>query len=370
MKSIRKNVLLVGGGSGGHIVPISEIYKILKKENSLKVYVVGGGGEIENVFYGDIPQYHKIYAGKLHRVITWKNIIESIKLIVGFFQSFFLLIKIKPKVIFAKGGYVSLPVTFWARILSIPYFIHESDIEMGYSNRLAANGAKKIFTGFPVKFFSRYEWVSKVEFVGQLVNASEKTEKFNFGFKNNKSSLFVTGGSQGSKIINDTVFDALKILLPKYNIMHQTGSLSYNQAVSVGDGLDSGMKSSYFVKDFFDIVDKQNLMYSAIKQADLIITRCGLNTLAEIAFLGKPMIMIPYQHSSGDHQMKNAMEIGAVTELPVINDKDLNKDILIKTIETVLDEKNKDNKLMQKYEKIFPRNGLKIVTDNILKEVI
>jgi len=263
-----------------------------------------------------------------------------------------------------------LPITFWARVLSIPYFIHESDIEMGYSNRLAASGAKKVFTGFPANFFSRYKWVGKVEFVGQLVNISEKTEKYDFGFKNNKPCIFVTGGSQGSKIINDTVFDTLKVLLPMYNIMHQTGSLSYDQAVSAKDKLDISMKSSYFVKDFFDIVDKRNLMYSAIKQADLIITRCGLNTLAEIAFMGKPMIMIPYQHSSGDHQMKNAMEIGAITDLPVINDKDLNKDVLIKTIETVFDEKNKDNELIQKYEKIFPRNGLKIVTDNIIKEVI
>ncbi len=370
MQKTQQNVLLVGGGSGGHVVPIFEIYKILKTYEGLKLTIVGAGGEIEENFYGKIPGYHKIFAGKMHRVITWKNIIELFKLTIGFFQALFLLIDIRPKVIFAKGGYVSLPITFWARVLGITYYIHESDIEMGFSNRIAADGAKKIFTGFPAKFFQQYPWSSKVEFVGQLVRIPADTGHFEFGFDNNKPTLLVTGGSQGSKIVNDTVIASLDNLLPRYNIIHQTGTFSYDDATDAKDGLCSDMKSSYFVKDFFSFVDDKNMMYIAMKKADLIITRCGLNTLAEIAILRKPMIMVPYQHSSGDHQNKNAKEISAITGFPILHDKDLNPDVLTKLIDEIMAEKPNIETLSEKYERIFPQSGLKIVSDNILKEVL
>ncbi len=370
MKSNDKSVLLVGGGSGGHAAPILEIYKILKKHSDLKLTVVGGGGEIEKNFFGEIAEYYQISAGKMHRVITWRNIVEFFKLMKGFFQALSLLLKLRPKIIFAKGGYVSLPITFWARMLGIDYFIHESDIEMGFSNRLAEKKKKKIFTGFPVKFFSGFQWSGKVDFVGQLVAMPNNIKNFDFGFKNDRPTILVTGGSQGSKIINDTIFNSLDKMLLKYNIIHQTGVLSWDDAVVAKNALNDNMKNSYFIKDFLGALDQTNIMYSAINNADLVITRCGLNTLAEIAFLAKPMIMIPYQHSSSDHQNKNAKEIGEITGFPILYDRELNYSSLDAVISQILSRKETAETIAEKYEKMFPQNGLKIVSENILKEVL
>jgi UDP-N-acetylglucosamine--N-acetylmuramyl-(pentapeptide) pyrophosphoryl-undecaprenol N-acetylglucosamine transferase len=362
-----QRILLVGGGSGGHVAPILALYNKLKqKDSSLNLLIVGTGGQVEQQFYQSISEYRKIYAGKLHRVLTWRNIPEVIKLTLGLFQSLYLLVRFSPDKIFSKGGYASLPIIFWAKILRIPYSLHESDIDMGYSNRFAASSAQKIFTGFNVSFYNRYSWKDKVVFTGQLIEKA-KTEDFIYQFDHKKPVILITGGSQGSKIINETLIKALPQLLSSYYLIHQTGSLSYADVIKEREKLSNNEKESYYVNDFFDNNTKNHSMQSAIAESDLVITRCGLNTLAEIAMARKPIIMIPYKHSAGNHQMKNALEIAKKTDLPIIKDDDLTAETLIKCIKDLFEKKADFSSMTAKYKEIFPENGLEIVADYLLK---
>jgi UDP-N-acetylglucosamine--N-acetylmuramyl-(pentapeptide) pyrophosphoryl-undecaprenol N-acetylglucosamine transferase len=274
-----------------------------------------------------------------------------------------IFLSFRPSVIFSKGGFVSLPIVFWAKVFKTKYYIHESDIEIGFANKFAAGSAEKVFTGFPSHFYQSYPWKDKVLFVGQLIEKSEASD-YDFGFQDKKPVILVTGGSQGSKVINDTVFGALKEILKSYNLIHQTGTRSYEEAVRVKNSLTLSEKSSYFIQSFLD----QKIMEKAISVASLIVTRCGLNTLAEIAVAKKPIIMIPYKHSSSDHQVKNAQEINRITGFPIIKDDDLAPEKLMEKIREMAKNDARIQKMISKYSEIFPENGLKIVAEELMKE--
>lgn len=328
--------------------------------------VICSNGDFDKRVFAGVANCKAIYCGKLHRVITWKNFIELFKLKIGLFQSLYYLLTFKPDVIFSKGGFVSFPVVLWARILRIPYAIHESDIEMGYVNRFAARGARVIFTGFPDRFYNS-DWLKKIRFSGQLIMKPVKG-KFDFGFSHKKPVVLITGGSQGSKVINEAVINNLDILLKKYNLIHQTGSYSFELVVKAREALDEEEKASYFVTEFLGLMNGENLMHTSVCAADLVVSRCGLNTLAEIALALKPVIMIPYKHSSADHQRKNALEISKITGFPIIADDDLTPVRLVKEIEELFKKENDFSKMTSSFKELFPSNGLDVVADYILKE--
>src|SRR3989344_6019402 len=365
---MKNKILLVGGGTGGHIVPVYNIYQFLKKADSkLKVYIVGSGAEIEKQFFADSPDYFILKTGKFQRYLIIENIWQLVLLIYGLAQALRLLTRIRPKIIFTKGSFVSLPIVFWARILRIPYFIHESDAVIGRANKFAARGAKKVFTGFPVDNYKSVE-KSKLEFVGQIINnevRETKLSKFDFGFSNSNAVIFVTGGSLGALNINRNVFRALPELLPKYNLIHQTGVQGFVEAIEVRAKLSESMRRSYFIADFLSSTISDDRKSAAMREADLVIARAGATSVAEIALAGKPMILIPYPYASGDHQTKNAEILRKEKACVIITDRELNSDILASTINKLFEDKSKMREMSKSAKKCFPENAVNIIGKEI-----
>ena len=360
-----KTVLLVGGGSGGHLVPVFEVYKELKKNDSLNVLVVGSGSNIEKKFFEDNPDYRVIRTGKLGRKISVGNTRLFFRVFLGILDALKLLRKERPSVIFSKGGYVSFPVIFWAKLMRIPYFIHESDVEMGLSNKYASNKAKMVFVGYPLDFYKKGR---NLVYSGQIIRSRKHISKSNykeFGFNRIKPVILITGGSQGSLNMNKVVTQAVPRLLESYNIIHQTGELDFERVVRYRMTLDQQLSENYYVSAFLPRHGK-DWFFAALSLAEVVVARAGATTVAEIASMGKPMILIPYKYAAGDHQNKNACFIMKNGGALVVNDDSFDADNLISNIEKAI---NKKEELTSKAGVIFPDNGIKTVISAILDEL-
>ena len=305
-------ILLTGGGTAGHITPLIAVARELRRlytKEDLKLHYMGPR-DVQGVLVlkQENIQTHAILAGKLRRYFSLANIADVLFIIpLSFLQSFFLLIAIRPNLVFSKGGTGALPVTFWAWIFMIPVFLHESDIVPGLSNRIASNWAKRMFISFPK---TEYFNLAKTVLTGhpikkELVEGNKESAKEVFNLTFEKSILLFLGGSQGSEAINDFVLLMLNDILRSYEVIHACGRKNFKQIqLESRQVLQKDLEKYYHVKDYLNEVELKH----AYKVADLIISRAGAGSIFEIAANGKPSILIPLPSSAGDHQSKNAYQ--------------------------------------------------------------
>ena len=303
-------ILFTGGGTGGHVFPlvaiVREIRRIYSKKD-LEFYYIGPKDEFGLILLSQEDFIIKtIISGKLRRYFSWQNYIDILfKIPAGVLQSFFLILKIKPDLVFSKGGSGSIAVTFCAKILRIPVFIHESDVAPGISNQKTAQWAKKVFVSFPK---TEYFNPSKVILVGnpirkELLEGDKESAKLLFNLTFEKPIIMVCGGSQGAQAINDFVLRVLNTLLQDYEIIHVTGRENYKETEAESEVvIDKNLEKYYHPIGFLD----EEKLKHAYKAADLIISRSGSSAIFEIAALGKPSILVPLPTAAARHQAKNA----------------------------------------------------------------
>ncbi|MEK9156111.1 MAG: UDP-N-acetylglucosamine--N-acetylmuramyl-(pentapeptide) pyrophosphoryl-undecaprenol N-acetylglucosamine transferase [Patescibacteria group bacterium] len=370
----KRKILLVGGGTGGHVVPIWEIYKKLTTaSNKYEVIVVGAGTGIERHFFSSAKKYYVVRSGKFRRHLTWRNLWELILFGFGLVWAAYLFFRERPSVVFSKGGYASMPIIILARIAKIPYFIHESDTEIGLTNRFAQSGARKIFVGFPPQYYrniAQDRLIFSGPIVRESIGESRQVERETFGFGNKKPVILITGGSQGSLHINKNLVKILPEILPDYNIIHQTGESSFDWVKSYRATLPAPFHGSYFVADFLETEGGRDRMLEAIDLADLVIARAGANTISELAVMRKPMILIPWKHAAADHQLKNAQILTEAGAAIVIPDDDLSPRSLKEAIErSFADNQRELGEMSANAAKVFPSDGLEVVCKEIIKIV-
>lgn len=350
-----KKLFLIAGSTGGHALPIFDIYNELKNDYNIKIFV--SGSAIEKQIFKDSPTV-KIISGRLHRHSLAKRVWGILCFAFGFIQSFFYLLLNRPKLIMAKGGFLAVPILSAAKILRIPYFTHESDSEIGLTNRKFGLGAKKLFVGFPLKMYEE-KIAEKAIYSGQIVRR-EFVEKDRSHKLSNK--IFITGGSQGSRNINNQVFENLPELLTKYEIIHQIGEKDLLRAKDTMNKLEIEQKKRYHHFGFSLEDSHQNL-----QNADLIISRAGANTIGEIAALSKASILIPYPHAAADHQSKNAKYLEKTGSAIVIKEDVLSGKILLDRIDYLFSDPKNLHVLGQKISKAIKFNGLETVVLEIKK---
>lgn len=307
-------ILFTGGGTGGHILPIIAIAREIRRlhtKDNLEFYYLGPNDEFGTALLGQEDFTIKtIISGKIRRYASWQNIIDILfKIPFGVIQSFFMLLKIKPDLIFSKGGSGSVAVTYSARFLKIPVFLHESDIVPGLSNQVTSKWAKKIFVSFEK---TEYFDPNKTTFVGnpirkEILEGDKQTAAEIFNLTLSKPIFLITGGSQGAEAINDFVLLILNELLKNYEIIHVTGGENVRE-ISAEAQVVEGPEGAQDLKKYYHSVGflNEEKMKHAYAAADLIISRAGSGSIFEIAALGKPSILIPLPSSAADHQAKNA----------------------------------------------------------------
>ncbi len=365
-----KKILLVGGGTGGHIVPIFELYQSLKSANpDLDIKVIGGDSEVEKKFFHDNADFVPIETGKMHRRFTLRNLIEATKYFKGRSTVGKIVASFKPDLIFSKGGYVSLPVIYWANKLKIPYFIHESDIEMGESNKYAAKNATKVFVGFPTENYKNIAREKLIQ-VGQFISSELfEQKKHTTLFHNEKPTILVTGGSQGAAAINQALISSAPSLLKSYNVIHQTGDRDFEKVKTFRDSLEPSLQERYLIKDFFLHQDGENSIYTIYQSSDLFVGRASITFPAEAAVAGLPLILIPYPYAASDHQLKNGLVLQDAGVCVLIEQKELTPARLTREVDELMADRVKYDRMVAQAKEFFGRGALPIITESILNEI-
>ncbi len=346
-------IVFTGGGTGGHFFPLiavaEEVNDIIEKQNIVKpeLYYFSNSNYDEMILYQNELQYKHVPAGKIRKYFSLKNGTDFFKTLIGLPRALSLLFKIYPDVAFSKGGYVSVPVVFAARILRIPVFIHDSDAVPGRANLWAGKFAKRIAVSYPeaVEYFGKYK--DKVACIGNPVRKSiqipsTKGSHEHFGFMSNVPTVLILGGSQGAEHINNVMLQTLGELLNTYQIIHQVGKNNFEtfkEIVNVGIE-DHEFKNRYRSYPFLNTLEMRN----AAGCADIVISRAGSGSIFEIASWGKPSILVPIPEDVSHDQTRNAYAYARTGATEVIEQGNFTRHVLVAELKRIMS----DNAVLEK----------------------
>ena len=383
-------ILVVGGGSGGHITPaVAVVRGVLEKrprtkiefwtdkkyyKNVVKITTEIGvhWGEEDKLGSKKNPyiKVRKISAGKFHRYsgltlenyfadgaktlrdVTFGNLFGFFGFVGGLFQSFFRLFSKanRPDVIFLKGGFVGLPVGIIAKLFKIPYVSHESDAVAGLANRILMKRARVVAMGMPFDkgIAGRENWV----WVGIPIAAeykktsasSQKQLKRSAGFNPEKPLVMITGGSQGAEHINLATREILPEILKFSSVGLVAGRKHYEDMVDLKKYEEwdkAKLQSNFRLWNF------SPTMQELLGAADVVVSRAGATTIAELAVLSKPVILVPYEKLPGDHQSRNAERLERLGAVMVVPDSEMMEkpEKLLEAIKTLIRSPKKREEL-------------------------
>lgn len=357
MKKIR--ILLVGGGSGGHIYPLVAVAQKLRSLAGtdsgyhLDMRYFGDAGGYEDLIRENGIKYSYIVSSKLRRYFSFENFIDIFKFFIAIFQSLFKVFLFMPQVVFSKGGPGSLPIIFVCKFFAIPIVIHESDSAPGLTNLISGKISKKIFLAFGQarQYFPNKNTevvgnpvrnellMEKDDSVRTMTEIQQKEAKKQFGFDPEKPTLLILGGSQGAIVINDFVIKNIESLAAKFQILHQTGQANFDEYKKDYDFLSKTLpepiKSNYKFYPYFG-----GNLKDAYVAADLVLARAGAGTIFEIAYFGKPSILVPLPDAANDHQALNAFEFKEAGATIDIDQENFLSHLVLVQLETLISKKD------------------------------
>lgn len=321
-------ILFTGGGTAGHVTPNIALIEKFQAQN-WEIGYVGSKNSIEKQLIEKINiPFYEIPTGKLRRELTLNNLLTPFKVISGIFSAAKLITKLKPQVVFSKGGFVSFPVVVGAWLNRIPVIMHESDITPGLANRLSFPFVKKICVTFP-ECAPYFKHDSRVIVTGTPLRSSLLQGKAQkglalCGFNTEKPVLLVMGGSQGSELINKTIRDALPQLLTQYQIIHICGKGKINPEKN---NIASYKQFEYVNEELADL----------LACTSIVICRAGSNSIYELLALKKRHILVPLAKASRGDQIVNAKHFEELGISLVIDENKLTTETLLTKLATVTD---------------------------------
>ncbi|MGD6795020.1 undecaprenyldiphospho-muramoylpentapeptide beta-N-acetylglucosaminyltransferase [Metabacillus indicus] len=339
---MKKTIVFTGGGSAGHVTPNMAIIDELDR-SAWDIQYIGSKKGIEKELIENIQiPYHGISSGKLRRYIDLENVKDIFRVMKGCLDARRVLKKLKPAVVFSKGGFVTVPVIIAAKSLNIPVFIHESDMTPGLANKIAQRFATKIFTSFEetLAYFPKEKTVSIGSPIRrEMLKGSPGKGRELLGFDGRRPVLTIMGGSLGARKINETVRAALP-KLKDYQIIHLCGKGNVDESL-IGN------------KDYrqFEYVHGELSHYLAA--TDYVITRGGSNSIFEFLALKIPMLIIPLTRSqSRGDQIMNAKSFEKKGYAMMLEEENLTEESLLTHLANLktnkLDMKDTMNRLNKK----------------------
>ena len=325
-------IVLTGGGTAGH-VSLNEaiIPELIKKKYN--IHYIGSYNGIEKTIIGDkfpkVP-YHPISNGKLRRYFSIKNFSDPFKVLYGTVQALTVLKKVKPSIVFSKGGFVSVPVVLAAKLANIPVVIHESDLTPGLANKIASSFAEHIFTVFDETI--KHLPANKASSIGailrpDLFQGDEKLAEQLTGFNASKETIIVMGGSQGSAKINEVIKQNIEQLTSRFQVIHLCGK---------GNKDDSLISKPNYIAFEYVTSELPHLM----KMSNYVISRAGSNSIFEFLELKKPMLLIPLSvHASRGDQVLNAKYFEKKGYASILEEENLTATTFMNSFNRIVDEK-------------------------------
>lgn len=336
-----KKIVMTGGGTAGHVTPNIALMPALRKEGYEISYIGSYQGIEKRLIEEQGIPYFGISSGKLRRYFDIKNFSDPFKVVKGYAQSTKLLKKLKPDIVFSKGGFVSVPVILAARHCGIPAIIHESDLTPGLANKLAIPNATKVCCNFPETL--NYLPKEKAVLTGspirqELLNGNpQKAFELCHFPDHGKQTLMVVGGSSGSRAINTAIRNLLPELMKNYNVIHLCGKGNLSDSLRDVPGYAQ-----------FEYADKELADLFAL--ADFVISRAGANAICELLALHKPNILIPLSASAsrGD-QILNANSFRTQGFSYVLEEESVTNTTLLEAIHQITRERDAYVAAMKKY---------------------
>lgn len=321
-------VAFVGGGSAGHVVPCLTVIEALHAESFETMYL-GRAGSIEQELVKQANvAFFPIRARGLRRYLSATNFGIPVVVVRGIQDAYRILQREKPDILFSKGGFVALPAVIAAHRLKIPVIIHESDSSLGLANTLSAPMAHTICVSSQLPDNVQWFWRKKTIFTGnpvryELKNADASRAVSQFNVNPGRTNILVFGGSLGAARINEAIRASIPVLAENIEVHHVCGK--GNRTTSVQS--PRYHQYEYISDGFCDLM----------KAADLVICRAGANTITEVMYLKKPMILIPLPDSSsrGD-QVANAEELQQKGAAIVLDNDTLTSDTMVDSIHVAL----------------------------------
>lgn len=335
-----KRIIISGGGTGGHIFPAIAIANALKKlDPSTEILFVGAEGRME---MERVPAAgYKIIGLNIRgiqRGSILKNLMLPFKLIGSIMKSISIIKDFKPDAVVGVGGYASGPLLYAASLKGIPYLIQEQNSYAGVTNKRLGKRARKICVAFDdmEQFFPKDRIVKTGNPVRRAsVDIAGKREQALAEFKlsPDKKTILVVGGSLGARTLNDTMMNDLeRIIAADVQLIWQTGKHYYKDIKRL---LGDDVNPNICMVEFFDRMD---LAYAA---ADIIISRAGAGTIAELCIVGKPVILVPSPNVAEDHQTKNAKNLVQDNAAEYIADRKAGRKLTTAALELLNDEKRR-----------------------------
>lgn len=367
-------VLVTGGGTGGHLYPALAIMESLRsldnEEHEVRIGYVGAkrGLETRVIPSHDWIEFFPIrIRGFKRKPLCWYNLLAIVELFIGLSQSLLIVLKFRPSLIVGTGGYVSFPPLLWGILFGIPTILHEQNLLPGLTNRLLAGWVNLVLLSYEGS--AKFLKTKKVVVTGvpvrkgilkagaALGSQTSKLRAFShFGLDSQKKTVLAIGGSRGAKIINESIIECGK-LLPDLQFLLVTGE--GNGVRDIREGLRRERFDNITVREYIDS------MGEALVIADLVVCRAGGATLAEIAALGKPAILIPWAGAVNHHQERNARFPERAGAALVIPEEGTNRMTIAATIKEILGDEGR----LEEMGKASLRLGKRDALDRVMEEV-
>ena len=351
MKLNENVIVFTGGGTGGHIYPglaVADEIKALAKKDNQQITInwigcsKGMDGQLVKKATGPYGKptadaFYGIPSGKLRRYFSWQNFTDLFRIAGGYFAARRILKKLRPAILFSKGGFVSVPPVLAAKHLGIPVFTHECDFTLALANSVNFKSAKTMFVSYEeTKNRLSQAEQERVAVTGNPVrpviyNADAQKGREFLEITSERPMLLVLGGSSGAKQINELVQANLDWLCERFTVVHQTGLLNADNNTELK--LKQKYNGSY--KPYPFIYEQ---MPDVIAAADVILSRAGANSIWEAAVLAKPMVLIPLCGSGtrGD-QVDNARFFESFNAADVLVGQDATAENLKSSLEKMLE---------------------------------
>ena len=357
-------VIISAGGTGGHIYPaLAIIHKIKQEEPNSEILYIGTKDRMEATI---VPKENIPYLGIDMKGLSRKNPFKNIEILNQYMKNVKLLKKkikeFNPDVVVGVGGYVTAPVIYSAKKCGYKTFIHEQNSIPGLSNKFLSHYADKIGVSLPdsVQYFPKNKTIFTGNPRSEEIIASKSVDKKELGLplNQNKKLVLIVMGSLGSTTMNRKLKETLPLFSDKdYEVVFVTGKNYYDEYKKVK------------VSSNVHIVSYLDNMQQVLKKTDLIVSRAGASSIAEITALGIPSILIPSPFVTHNHQFKNAQTLEKNEATVIIEEEKYDKNTLVNTIDTILGDKKYYDMLSKNCHKLGVKDSASKIY-KILKELV
>lgn len=355
-------IVITAGGTGGHIFPaLAVINKIKEKDKNAKFLYIGTTDRMEKDI---IPKEGIPYVGIKMIGLNRKNPLKNIEVMKTYFEACKKakeeLKKFKPDIVIGFGGYISAPVIYSASKLKIKTIIHEQNSIPGVSNKFLSRYVSKVLVSFKesIKYFPKKKTIYTGNPRSEQINDIKKISKETLGFKKDRPLVIIVMGSLGSLTMTKKLKEILSNFKNKnYQVLLITGNNYYDDYKDIK--LSSNVKIVPFLND----------LIGYMKDANLIVTRSGASTIAEITSIGLPAIMVPSPYVTNNHQMMNAKALEEVGACLILEEDNFNSKNLITLLDEVINDKDKLAKMKEALLKRKISNSASRIYEEILKLV-